>query len=1097
MGEFRGLRKHIRRHFSVGAAAVALAMVPAGAASAQTAAAEQARVNLNIPGGELGKALSQLGRQAGVQIAFLPDRVRGQRVKALKGNFTVEQALEQLLSGTALRFQKTSGGSYVVGGPSFQTMEKARDIAQDLSAAQGIGAGGKIDIPEILVRGRRWTLNLDIPRTQDDAQPYVVFTREDIVRSGSGSLEDFFRNYLGANNSGALSTQAGLSKGQSLINLRGLGPDSTLILVDGRRYAQANTGNGVFTQASINGIPMDAIERVEVLASSASGIYGSNAVGGVINIIMRRDYRGFEASAYYGNTSRLDADDRRLSFNGSLPLEKGKTTLSFALNWQKTGALYEGERDFVSHGRARLLANAPGHLNTITQPVQGATPNIVSADGSNLILKPLYGGTSLGSRITYIPAGFRGIGLDGVAPLIANAGKQNLEVSQTPTGGGAGNGGLAPLITPTQTYNASATVKREFASWLSLYAQGGYSRYEQARLTNPAAGSYTLPASAANNPFTRPIIVSAPITEGNLESISSTTTWRALAGGIIKLPYGWQAAIDLNWNWTSYKFDDSPPGFDMATDAAVRNGTINLVRDISLNPPTFTYLNRPSQGLLTPSDSFSRSYTLKVAGPTPFLRLWGGRPIVTLLLEQDKQVQYDYVTYNNTVQASSVNFTPRRSQRTDSVYGEIRLPIVGPDNHVPLFHQLELQVAGRYDRYIGVGANSSLNCFPGVSPGQIVGPLPDSAYSTACPQAGAQPAFARTDNSSTNPTVALSWAPVKDITFRGSYSTGYQPPYLNSLITVDAGAPGTLLAGVTAVNVRDPLRGNEAIGSNFLGLLQVIPAKIGGNPNVEPQTSESWSFGGILTPRWLPGFRFSVDWTRITQKNLYYQPAILLSGGAIPGGQQAFNDFLAAYPERFPRSTNPATFGTFGVGPILSADVTTANLLRSESESIDFAGSYDTKLGNGFLSLKAGATWLKSLIIQTTPLAEPVNSAGALDNLFMNFVGGAGGVSWKGNGSAVYSTDRWSLGLRGRYVGPYYLNAQHTVQPLQGSAKIPSQAYFDVFGTYKIFTKTELRAGVNNVFDKSPPINATVSLFYSQFGDPRRANFYLSVNQRF
>jgi len=103
----------------------------------------------------------------------------------------------------------------------------------------------------------------------------------------------------------------------------------------------------------------------------------------------------------------------------------------------------------------------------------------------------------------------------------------------------------------------------------------------------------------------------------------------------------------------------------------------------------------------------------------------------------------------------------------------------------------------------------------------------------------------------------------------------------------------------------------------------------------------------------------------------------------------------------------------------------------------------------------------------------------------------------KGNGSIVYSTDRWSLGINGRYVGPYWLNDDRSVNSLQGSAKIKSQAYFDVFGSFKIFKKTELSAGVNNVFDRSPPIIAATSTFYSFFGDPRRANFYLSINQKF
>ncbi|MDB5576376.1 MAG: hypothetical protein JWR80_1552 [Bradyrhizobium sp.] len=1091
-------RARLRYRLAFGAAALALATIECGAAIAAPAPGQgDPTHNIDIPQGSLPKSLTQLGRQVNVQIAFLPDRVRGRHARALRGTFTVEQALDRLLDGTGLRYQKTAGGSYVVGGPTAEAMDHARRIAQDAGAAQGLGADGQANVPEILVKGvREWTLNLDIPRTANDAQPYVVFTQKDIARSGATSLEDFFHSFLGANNTPALSTQNGLTKGQTSINLRGLGAENTLVLVDGRRYAQANTGGGIFSQASLNGIPLDAIERIEVLASSASGIYGSNAVGGVINVIMRRNYHGLEATAYYGNTTRTDAFESRLSLNGSFPLEQGRTRISFNASWQKTGGLYEGGRDFTSRGRAQLFANAPSYLNTITTPVQGATPNIVSADGSNLVLKTIYGGTALGSRITYLPAGYAGLAQDGVAALIANAGKQNLGLSETPTSGALGDGALSPLILPTQSYNGSFTVRREFNKWLSLYGEFGYSRYETVNLNNQAAGTYpVIPSTSVDNPFTNDILISLPVTQGNRTIVNASTNLRALAGAIVKLPFDWQAAIDLTWNWNRYAAADGLPGFDVATTNGIKTGAIKLLRDTGGASPPLTYLDGASSGLIQPAHSYSRSYTLKLAGPLPWLRLWGGKPIATLLFEQDKQVQGEYVSFANGALNSSVSFTPERSQRVDSVYGEVRFPIIGKDNHVPLIRQLELQVAGRYDRYVGVGANTFLNCFPAT--GTFNAPLPASAYTTQCPQAGAQPVFATTRNSSANPTVALRWAVSSDIAFRGSYSTGYLPPKLNAVVSGNAGIPGTILAGKTIVNVTDPLRGNERVGQSLLGAFQVLPATINGNPNVDPQTSQNWSFGTILTPRFLNGLRVSVDWSLIIQDNIYFQPLSLLSAGTQPGGQQAFNDFLAAFPDRFPRDTNPATFGTFGVGPILSADATTANLLRGRSEAVDFAVNYDTKLGKGVLSLQAAATWLRDLTIQTTLTAAPVNSAGVADNGFLSSFGATGGLSWKGNGSLLYTAERWSLGARARYFGSYWLNASHTVVAFQGAAKIPAQAYFDVFGSFKITPKTEVRAGVNDVFDHAPPINSTSPIFYSMYGDPRRANFYLSVNRRF
>jgi len=1091
------IRENRRTRAVLVAACAALAIVP-GAAQAQQ---RPQAVSYNIPAQDLGTALTELARQSNREIYFPADLARGKRAPRLSGKMTFEDALRRLLKDTNLRYRVNSSGSVVIEFAA-RTGKQGGAGEADVTATEGQDAEGRATTPDILVTGKKdWNLNLDIERTADDAQPYVVFSRQDIQRSGATSLEDFFRNNLGADNTVANSTQ--LRQSQSVINLRGLGAVNTLILVDGRRYAQANVGSGVFTQSSINGIALDAIERIEILASSASGIYGSSAVGGVINIIMRRNFHGIEATAYYGNASRLDSGEKRLSLNGSFPLEGGRTRISFTGSWQQTDGLYEGDRDYIARGRALLLANNPNYVSTLTSPIMGATPNILNVSNSNLILKPIYGGASLGSRSTFVPAGYRGIIVDGVAPLVANAGKQNLDIGPTTAGAGAGfgNGGLSTLIMPTKSYNASLTVRRDFNKWLNLYGEFGYSHYVTNQLLNPAANTYQLPSSSVDNPFTTAIRIALPVSAGNVLTAVSSTNKRALAGAIVKLPYGWQAAIDLTWNWNNFGGSRALPGRDLATITGMQTGTLSVLKDVNQYPVPFTYLDQPSSGTLRPSSSTSRSYTLKLSGPLPLLRLWGGKPTLTVQLERDKQNQGEYASFNNIADGtSSITYSPPRSQQTDSAYGEIRFPIIGRDNHVPLIRELEFQLAGRYDRYTGVGANTLLQCYPALDVAPP-GPLPASAYDAPCPQAGAAPAvFATTRNHSINKTYALRWAVSQDIAFRGSYSTGYLPPFLNQVVAND---PGTgLLAGKTLINVTDPRRGNEPIGGDILpgfGIL-ALPALTGGNPNVDPQRSKSLAFGTIVTPRFLPGLRLSVDWSRITQRNLYFSPAQILGGAggvATTDQQQAFNDFLAYHPERFTRSTDPSTFGAYGVGPIISADITTANYSLVRSEALDFAASYDTSLGTGHLTIQGAVTWLRDLTSQITPKSVPIQSAGVVSASFSSALGGAGGVAWKGNGSIIYSNEHWSLGLKGRYFGAYWLNNAHSVEPLQGSAKIGAQAYFDIFGTFRILPKTELRGGVNNVFDRSPPINTLGSLFYSFYGDPRRANFYLSVNQKF
>ena len=112
----------------------------------------------------------------------------------------------------------------------------------------------------------------------------------------------------------------------------------------------------------------------------------------------------------------------------------------------------------------------------------------------------------------------------------------------------------------------------------------------------------------------------------------------------------------------------------------------------------------------------------------------------------------------------------------------------------------------------------------------------------------------------------MRWSPIEDVTFRGSYTTGYLPPTLDQL---------TKLEGVLGVDARDPLRGGEPIGipGPFGNEIQGF---YGGNPDVKPETSKTWSVGVILTPRFLSGLRFSADWTRITKNDNYFTPNGLL-----------------------------------------------------------------------------------------------------------------------------------------------------------------------------------------------------------------------------
>ena len=161
----------------------------------------------------------------------------------------------------------------------------------------------------------------NIPRTQiETASPVQVISREQIDRTGKATIAEFLQT-ITADGAGSIpkSFGTGFAGGGAGISLRGLGAASTLVLLNGRRiapYGLADDGQKVFSDLSV--IPMDAVERVEVLKDGASAIYGSDAIAGVVNIILRKDFTGATLKASYGTSGDSDGNQRKLSFTAGI-----------------------------------------------------------------------------------------------------------------------------------------------------------------------------------------------------------------------------------------------------------------------------------------------------------------------------------------------------------------------------------------------------------------------------------------------------------------------------------------------------------------------------------------------------------------------------------------------------------------------------------------------------------------------------------------------------------------------------------------------------------------------------------------------------------
>jgi len=241
-----------------------------------------------------------------------------------------------------------------------QVMRKAVDVTRLAPEVVRAAAATVLDPYEVSSNRLQpyQSANVDLPRTINDAQQYLVFERRAIEQSGATSVEAFLRQRLTMDSTESPNNYGPNNSNFSSFNLRGLGTDHTLVLIDGRRPADYAILTASY-QADLNGVPLAAIDRIEVLPSSASGIYGASAVGGVINVVLRRNYAGVQLTTSYNNTFSSDAPVRTANFAAGLALEGGRTQVMVTGSYSDTQVPLVQDRDFVRRGSALMRRISP------------------------------------------------------------------------------------------------------------------------------------------------------------------------------------------------------------------------------------------------------------------------------------------------------------------------------------------------------------------------------------------------------------------------------------------------------------------------------------------------------------------------------------------------------------------------------------------------------------------------------------------------------------------------------------------------------------------------------------------------------------------
>jgi iron complex outermembrane recepter protein len=662
-----------------------------------------------------------------------------------------------------------------------------------------------------------------IKRVQDEgSSPVQVIKAQDLVKLGITSAEQLLAN-ISANGNGidGLVTNQGSdflnstgkkgpNNGASGASLRGLGTEYTLVLLNGRRVAtHALNGSSV----DLNSIPLAAIDRVEILKDGASAIYGTDAIGGVINFILKRDYKGFEATAFGDVTQHGDGNIFRASLLGGFgDLATDRFNVMTSLTYDTNDRLRGKQRDFHN-----------GY-----QPNRGLAPDTTGTPYANI---GQAGGTALGSRFTLAGS----TQTYNRVNLLALQGKCNTISDMSPYRGditGFNNNNQAcaydygkqwSLLQPVDRTNlisrGSLAISADHTAFVEVVASRNKSavEYTPIQITNQNYPAFIKDPSGNNirSPYYQDLTGLVP---GFNNQLAERIRWRCLECGPRQQDtttdaFRVLAGLEGNLSGWDYKFGLS----SSESKATTLLGDGNMIID-KINAALATGLINPF--LLPGQSQTQQAMDLINGAKAKGLGLYGGKaavkqvdgsaskelftlpagPLAAAFGFDIRKEEYRFKEDQSNQPAISGVTAPSSLNKVDreikAVYGELQIPVV---------KNLDLQLAVRYDKYSDVG-------------------------------------------STTNPKVAAKWQPVPQVGFRSSYSTGFHAPDFNSLYGGDS-------TGQFNSDINDPINcptGKEATGC---GIRPTIIGK--SNTNLKPEKSKQWSVGVLVQPA--PWFSASVD----------------------------------------------------------------------------------------------------------------------------------------------------------------------------------------------------------------------------------------------
>ncbi|QAY77068.1 TonB-dependent receptor domain-containing protein [Sphingosinicella sp. BN140058] len=994
------------------------------------------------------------------------------------------------------------------------------NVSADGQAVQGQG--------EIVVTGSRIARNGFAAST-----PVNVVDAQDIKLSGNVNIERML-----AQLPQAVASQLGSATSNTVpggfadVNLRGFGSTRNLVLVNGRRFAIY----GPEQVTDLNTIPTTLIARTEVVTGGSSAVYGSDAITGVVNFIMREDFEGVEARAQIN----MDRPTQTPTYNIDLTVggnfADGRGNVVVSGNYLKRGSITRGQRGsfaFDSLEDACVVAGTSRSDRAGTPLTVPAGQTCTSAGGElgfraggsgdipngrfSGIPTPGSAQSNPALNAAYAAAGIGGMGAFGFTFDEAGAAARAALDPQD-------RFNLAPdnyLIQPQERWMINSFSHYDFTDSITGYMELHYSNnVVNARLAPTNVGAPTL--FDVNNPYLTPqlrdVLRQLDLRETGTTNVTSGTSSRTtVAGDNLAVLTAGRRYVEVGPRLASERRNVFRGAWGVRgklgdlSDSFLTNLKYDLYYTYARSEDTLLLRNAISRSRLQAS-------LLSVGGASPVCNIFGAnvsdacadaiRISATNTTIATQQVAQGSVTgnlfslpagpigFSTGVEwrKTSARFTPdsflssgdvvgfnpglptEGSVSVKEIFGELRVPLI---HDTPLIESLIANGAFRYSDYSLSGIGGVWTYLGG-----------------------------------------LDWRVSPDLAFRGQYQRAIRAPNVNELfggvtrvvgVTTDPCSSRAAAAQQTAA-VRDVCIATGVPASQvFTAGVQpntIFPADFGGNPNLGEEKSDTYTVGAVITPRFAPRLYLSVDYF-----NISLDGAIAPLGG---GAQNTLNlcylvlqDATSEFCQAVRR--NP-TSGE--INDPYALQIRNANTGSLKTSGVDFAARYTFDLGFGLpgiaetsrIELGTNVTWLREFT------STPVVAFPDLQNECAGSFGPTCGQPlprWRGTSRVTWSLADLSLSLRHRYIGKVTTD-RYIVPHRQGSAATPlltniaypvldDQHYFDLSFSYDIGENAQLFGGANNIFNNKPPITTqgpnanTFSATYDVIG----TEFFLGATFKF